>query len=41
MDRMKPNVLVVDDDVEFLNIVKTYLEDVVNVELASSGRQAL
>ena len=41
MDSLKPNVLVVDDDIEFLNIVKTYLQDVANVELASSGRQAL
>ena len=38
MDSLKPNVLVVDDDIEFLNIVKTYLQDVANVELASSGR---
>ena len=41
MNSLKPNVLVVDDDVEYLSIVKTYLQDVANVELASSGRQAL
>lgn len=38
---IRPSIMVVDDDVEFLDIVKTYLEDFADVEIASSGRQAV
>lgn len=38
---IRPSIMVVDDDVEFLDIVKTYLEDFADVEIASGGRQAV
>lgn len=41
MDTIRPRVLIIDDDVEFLNVMKVYLEDIAEVTLASSGRQAV
>jgi len=41
MDVLKPSVMIIDDDVEFLSVMKTYLQDIADVELASSGRQAI
>lgn len=41
MDTIRPRVLIIDDDVEFLNVMKVYLEDIADVTLASSGRQAV
>ncbi|MDD6491027.1 MAG: response regulator [Firmicutes bacterium] len=38
---MGPTVLIVDDDAGTLNVLKTYLDDIVNVQIASSGRQAI
>ena len=40
-DRMKKNVLVIDDDAEILETMKLYLEDIANVTVVYNGRQAL
>ena len=37
----RPSVMIIDDDAEFLSVAKTYLEDVADVTLACSGRQAI
>lgn len=41
MNTGRPTVLVIDDDVEFLNIMKTYLQDIADVEIATGGKQAV
>ncbi len=38
---MPRNVLIVDDDVEMLKILKTYLQDDYQVTIVDSGKQAL
>ncbi len=37
----RPSVMIIDDDAEFLSVAKTYLEDVADVTVACSGRQAI
>lgn len=38
---MSSTVLIVDDDSGTLNILKSYLEDIVDVQIANNGRQAI
>lgn len=41
MDNLQPNILVVDDDEETLDIMRLYLNDIAHVITASNGKEAL
>ena len=40
-EMIRPRVLIIDDDVEFLEVMKSFLQDIVDVEIAVGGRQAI
>lgn len=41
MHKMRPNVLIVDDDIETLEIMSLYLKPIANITTVTGGRQAL